>query len=168
MTKMPEPLINYQTACRIAGEYGTPVYVYDAERMLAKADATLAFPAPFGLTVRYAMKAAPTRAILPPLRRQGPAFRRQQRVSRSSACFAAGIDGGLHFPQHAGTAAGISPNTCPQGHLRQCVLAEASWIATDRPFPARKSGCASIPASGSGWHQPHECRRPGLQFRHLA
>lgn len=44
--------------------FGTPVYVYD-ERMLEKrATEMLAFPNAFGLTVRYAMKALPTGAII--------------------------------------------------------------------------------------------------------
>ena len=56
--------MNYETAKRIAASTGTPVYVYDESQLLAQAEAALTFPAPFGLTVRYAMKAAPTRAIL--------------------------------------------------------------------------------------------------------
>ena len=61
---MPPPILSYPTANAIASEHGTPVYVYDEARLLAQARSAMAFPAPFGLTVRYAMKAAPTRAIL--------------------------------------------------------------------------------------------------------
>ncbi|WP_238710397.1 diaminopimelate decarboxylase [Oceanipulchritudo coccoides] len=57
-------MINYQTATRIAASTGTPVFVYDEAQLKAQAEAALTIPAPFGLTVRYAMKAAPTRAIL--------------------------------------------------------------------------------------------------------
>ncbi len=49
---------------QVAAEYGTPVYVYDAARLKAAAERALAFPAPKGLTVRYAMKALPTGAVL--------------------------------------------------------------------------------------------------------
>lgn len=48
----------------LAQEFGTPLFVYDEAGLRAQARAALAFPAPFGLTVRYAMKAAPTRALL--------------------------------------------------------------------------------------------------------
>lgn len=48
----------------VAGQFGTPVYVYDEATLRRRAAETLAFPNPFGLTVRYAMKASPNRAIL--------------------------------------------------------------------------------------------------------
>lgn len=48
----------------IAAEYGTPTYVYSRARLEAAADACLAFPAPFGHTVRYAMKALPNATVL--------------------------------------------------------------------------------------------------------
>jgi len=51
--------------CRdVRKQFGTPVYVYDEASLRASASACLAFPNAFGLTVRYAMKAAPNAAIL--------------------------------------------------------------------------------------------------------
>ena len=44
--------------------FGTPCYVYDREALEAAARRALAFPAPFGFTLRYAMKANPSRGIL--------------------------------------------------------------------------------------------------------
>lgn len=44
--------------------FGTPVFVYEERSLLRQADAALAFPNAFGLTVRYAMKASPNAAIL--------------------------------------------------------------------------------------------------------
>ena len=44
--------------------HGSPLYVYDERTLRRRAASTLAFPNAFGLTVRYAMKAAPNRAIL--------------------------------------------------------------------------------------------------------
>ncbi|MGA1205284.1 MAG: diaminopimelate decarboxylase [Opitutales bacterium] len=61
---MAASFLNHTIARSIAGEHGTPVYVYDEGTLRQQARAAKAFPAPFGLTVRYAMKAAPTRAIL--------------------------------------------------------------------------------------------------------
>jgi diaminopimelate decarboxylase len=45
-------------------EHGTPVYVYDQATLEAQAREALAFPNAYGLTVRYAMKALPTAAII--------------------------------------------------------------------------------------------------------
>ena len=43
---------------------GTPLYAYSIDKLNDAADACLAFPNAFGLTVRYAMKALPNAAIL--------------------------------------------------------------------------------------------------------
>ena len=51
-------------ASAIAAAQGTPCYVYDEATLQAQADAMLAFPNAFGLTVRFAMKACPNAAIL--------------------------------------------------------------------------------------------------------
>lgn len=49
---------------RIVAAAGTPTYVYDERTLRRQAAAALAFPNAFGLTVRYAMKACPSAAIL--------------------------------------------------------------------------------------------------------
>lgn len=43
---------------------GTPLYAYSLEKLEEAADACLAFPNAYGLTVRYAMKACPNSSIL--------------------------------------------------------------------------------------------------------
>jgi len=43
---------------------GSPVFAYSLEKLRNSADACLAFPNAYGLTVRYAMKACPNSAIL--------------------------------------------------------------------------------------------------------
>ena len=48
----------------IRGNYGTPAYVYDEETLRAYAKAVLAFPNPYGLTARFAMKALPNVAVV--------------------------------------------------------------------------------------------------------
>ncbi len=45
-------------------QFGTPLYVYDEATLRRQAESALAFPNPFGLTVRYAMKASPNAVIL--------------------------------------------------------------------------------------------------------
>ena len=55
----------------IQGEFGTPTYVYDQLLLERQAQVALGFPNAFGLTVRYAMKACPSAAVLRILHRQG-------------------------------------------------------------------------------------------------
>lgn len=58
-------------AAEVRERFGTPCYVYDRATIEQAADRALAFPNAFGLTVRYAMKANPNRAILEILRDRG-------------------------------------------------------------------------------------------------
>jgi diaminopimelate decarboxylase len=48
----------------IADQFGSPLYVYDERTLKKNAEQVLSFPAPFGLTPRFAMKANPHRVIL--------------------------------------------------------------------------------------------------------
>ena len=51
-------------AAAVRKRFGTPCYVYDRAGLEATARQALAFPAPYGLTLRYAMKANPSHGIL--------------------------------------------------------------------------------------------------------
>ena len=51
-------------AAEVRERFGTPCYVYDRAGLEAAARQALAFPAPYGFTLRYAMKANPNRGIL--------------------------------------------------------------------------------------------------------
>jgi diaminopimelate decarboxylase len=51
-------------AAEVRARFGTPCYVYERATLEASARAALAFPAPFGFTLRYAMKANPSSGIL--------------------------------------------------------------------------------------------------------
>eukprot|EP00752_Nemacystus_decipiens_P008534 g7622.t1 len=53
-----------ETAHAAKAAVGTPAYVYDAASLKANAEACLAFPNAYGLTVRYAMKSLPNKAVL--------------------------------------------------------------------------------------------------------
>src|SRR5260370_19882251 len=68
MDSHPTPVRRAQLHADVAAEvrrrFGTPCYVCDRAAREAAARAALAFPAPFGLTLRYAMKANPSRGIL--------------------------------------------------------------------------------------------------------
>ena len=52
-------------------DFGTPTFVYDEDTLRANAKAVKNFPNAFGLYPRYAMKAAPTGAILRILNSEG-------------------------------------------------------------------------------------------------
>ncbi|HET7343945.1 MAG TPA: diaminopimelate decarboxylase, partial [Methylomirabilota bacterium] len=51
-------------AAEVRERFGTPCYVYERAALEAAARSALAFPAPYGFTLRYAMKANPSRGIL--------------------------------------------------------------------------------------------------------
>jgi len=61
---VPRAQITADVAAEVRRRFGTPCYVYDRAALEGAARAALAFPAPFGLSVRYAMKANPSRGIL--------------------------------------------------------------------------------------------------------
>ncbi|MEK9772849.1 MAG: diaminopimelate decarboxylase [Opitutae bacterium] len=56
--------LTYEDLDEIQMEFGTPCFVYDEATLRANAREVLAFPHAYGLFPRYAMKAAPTAAIL--------------------------------------------------------------------------------------------------------
>jgi diaminopimelate decarboxylase len=60
----PTPTLSKEMAAEVRARFGTPCYVYDRSVLEATARRALAFPAPFGFTLRYAMKANPSRGIL--------------------------------------------------------------------------------------------------------
>jgi diaminopimelate decarboxylase len=58
------PALTVAQATEVRERFGTPCYVYDRAALEAAACGALAFPAPFGFTLRYAMKANPSRGVL--------------------------------------------------------------------------------------------------------
>ena len=64
MTLGRRPFVSAELATEVRARFGTPCYVYDEATLEAAAREALAFPAPWGLTVRYAMKANPSLGIL--------------------------------------------------------------------------------------------------------
>lgn len=60
-----------EQATEVRERFGTPCYVYDHATLEAAARRALAFPAPYGFTLRYAMKANPSRGILEIFRNLG-------------------------------------------------------------------------------------------------
>ncbi len=63
--------LTHDQAAEVRARFGTPCYVYDREALEAATRRALAFPAPFGFTLRYAMKANPSRGVLTLFRELG-------------------------------------------------------------------------------------------------
>jgi diaminopimelate decarboxylase len=64
LTPRMMPFLTVEQAAHVRERHGTPCYVYDRAGLEAAARRALAVPAPFGLTLRFAMKANPSRGIL--------------------------------------------------------------------------------------------------------
>lgn len=60
-----------ETAKACVEAVGSPLYAYSKESLTKAADDCLSFPNAFGLTVRYAMKASPNKAILQLFNKKG-------------------------------------------------------------------------------------------------
>ncbi len=67
----PARFLTPEVAAEVRARFGTPCYVYDRVSLETAARAALTFPAPFGFTLRYAMKANPSRGILAVFRELG-------------------------------------------------------------------------------------------------
>jgi diaminopimelate decarboxylase len=65
------PVLTADQAAEVRERFGTPSYVYDRDDLESAASRALAFPAPFGFTLRYAMKANPSRGVLALFRELG-------------------------------------------------------------------------------------------------
>lgn len=126
---------------------GTPVFVYDRARLEAQAITMLKFPAPYGLTVRYAMKALPTSAVL-----------------RIFARLGLGIDASSGGEVHRALAAGLKPESISLStqelpsdfaELRRlgvainaCSLRQLGLYGV--AFPGTEVGLRFNPGAGSG------------------
>jgi diaminopimelate decarboxylase len=71
VTAPPSRFVTARLAAEVRARFGTPCYVYDRATLEAAARGALGFPAPFGFTLRYAMKANPSRGILQVFRTLG-------------------------------------------------------------------------------------------------
>jgi len=61
---MSQTGLTVERATEVRERFGTPCYVYERAALEAVARRALACPAPFGFTLRYAMKANPSRGVL--------------------------------------------------------------------------------------------------------
>jgi diaminopimelate decarboxylase len=127
--------------------FGTPCYLYDREALEAAARRALAFPAPFGLTLRYAMKANPSRGILTLFRDLGlhvdaSSDHEVERALRAG------------FPPGAIQLTSQMPSPRLAEHLERGVLYNACSLhqldALGRAAPGRDVSVRMNPGLGSG------------------
>ena len=127
--------------------FGTPCYVYDREALEAAARRALSFPAPFGFTLRYAMKANPSRGILTLFRELGLHVDASSDHEVERALRAGFAPGAIQL-----TSQMPSPNLAE--HLRRGVLYNACSLhqldAFGRAAPGREVSVRMNPGLGSG------------------
>jgi diaminopimelate decarboxylase len=141
------PFLTAELAAQVRERFGTPCYVYDRAALEATARAAMAFPAPFGFTLRYAMKANPSRGIL--------------RVFRALGLH---IDASSDFEVERAIAAGFAPaeiqltSQMPSGrlaeHVRRGVLFNACSLHQLEAFgqvaPGSEVSVRMNPGLGTG------------------
>lgn len=66
--------LNSNIILQAAGQYGTPIYLYDEQLIINKCKTLLVMPNAYGITVRYAMKANSNKSILKIVNNQGLLF----------------------------------------------------------------------------------------------
>jgi len=148
-------------AAEVRARFGTPTYVYSQTMLRYAAEACLAFPNAYGLTVRFAMKACPNAAIL------------------------RYFDGlGLHFDASSGweveraLRAGIAPDKISLStqdmpdnfaafhrlgvRFNACSLTQLDRFG--RQFPGEKVGLRFNPGLGSGHSGKTNVGGPGASF----
>lgn len=160
------------TAEAIRGDFGSPVYVYDAATLEQRALEALAFPNAFGLTARYAMKASPNRNILRLFSELGLHFdcSSGHEVRRALAAGIAAEKLALssqELPEDIGQLLdlGISVNACSLNQIEAIGAARPGIEIGLRFNPGRGSGGnkqtnVGGPASSFGiWHEQLETAR---------
>lgn len=150
-----------ELAQRVRDTFGTPAYVYDLKSLRTQAQAALAFPNAFGLTVRFAMKASPNATILRVFDKMGlhidasSGFEAQramragiaaEKISLSTQEYPANFDE-LH-------AQGIRFNACSLHQLERF----------GKSHPGERLGVRFNPGQGSGGTGKTNVGGPGSSF----
>ena len=162
MAHLAQPrFLDEPTARSIADQFGSPVYVYDQAILLANAAAALNFPNAYGLTVRYAMKAAPSAAILQLFNNAGlhidasSGYEVRRAIAAGYAPSAISLSA-QELPSDFAKLyeLGISINACSLNQLERF----------GRAFPGRSIGLRFNPGSGSGGNNRTNVGGPASSF----
>ncbi len=153
-------------AREVRERFGTPCYVYGRPALEDAARRALAFPAPYGLTVRYAMKANPSRGVLEAFRALGLSIdassdHEVERALRAGfAPDAIQLTSQMPSPRIAEhLARGVLVNACSLHQLESVGRAAPGASVSVRMNPGLGSGSTNRtntggPASSFGiWHE---------------
>lgn len=153
--------LSFDEARELRERFGTPLYLYDESLLREAADAALAFPHAYGLTVRFAMKACPNARILRLFDRLGLHFDASSgyEVRRLAAAGIAMAKVSLSTQELPADiveliGGGIAFNACS---LRQLEI-------HGRNFPGTEVGIRFNPGLGSGGTQRTNVGGPGSSF----
>jgi diaminopimelate decarboxylase len=155
------PFLTEDIVRSIHRDFGTPVFVYDRKSLEQQARTVLAFPNAFGLTVRYAMKACPTAAVLKVLTAAG------LHIDASSGYEAArAIRAGIAPERIQITAQQVPDNL--KALVEQGILFNACSIAQvhafGQVFPGRSLSIRVNPGLGSGHTNRTNVGGPAASF----
>lgn len=155
------PFLTAERAAEVRERFGTPCYVYDSATLEAAAREALDFPAPFGLTVRYAMKANPSRGILAVFRDLG------LQIDASSDYE---VDRALRagFPPEAVQLTSQMPSPRLGEHVTRGVIVNACSLyqleQLGRAAPGREVSVRMNPGLGSGSTKRTNTGGPAASF----
>jgi diaminopimelate decarboxylase len=148
-------------AIEVRARHGTPAYVYDQATLRRNAEACLAFPNAFGLTVRFAMKACPNASVLQLFESLGLHFDASSGWETERA-----LRAGLSA-QKISLATQELPHNFPDLQRRGVLFTACSLQQLDRfgrQFPGEKIGLRLNPGLGSGHSGKTNVGGPGSSF----
>jgi len=148
-------------ALDVRQRFGTPAYVYDKATLKRNAQACLAFPNAFGLTVRFAMKACPNASILQFFESLGLHFDASSGFEAERALHA-GI-----APQKISLATQELPANLELLRREGVLFTACSLSQLDRfgrEYPGEKIGLRLNPGLGSGHSGKTNVGGPGSSF----
>ncbi len=153
--------ITKETARTVQERFGTPTFLYCERLLLEQAQAALAFPNPFGLTVRYAMKACPNAAVVRLLSQAGLALDASSGFEAWRA-IRAGVD-----PGHIQITTQELPEDLDELLQRGVLFNASSLHQLDRYGTLRPGDTVSIrinPGLGSGHSNRTNVGGPAASF----
>ena len=141
--------------------FGTPLYAYDENTLEAQARRALDFPNPFGLTVRFAMKACPSAAVVRIFDRLGLHIDASSGFEARRAMLA-GIAGDHILLTAQEVPADLEALVAEGVQFNACSLAQLATYG--RLFPGGDVGVRFNPGLGSGHSNRTNVGGPSASF----
>jgi diaminopimelate decarboxylase len=149
------------TAHSLAETFGTPAYIYSEPALRRAAEDCLAFPNPFGLTVRFAMKALPNAAVLQLFDECGLHFDASS-VWEARRALAAGIEADKISLSSQELGAGFEELVRLGVKVNACSLRQLDLYG--KAFPGTSVGVRLNPGAGSGHNNRTNTGGPASSF----